>query len=348
MNAMKRRGVTLTDLVVVLVVALLLLAMAGNSVHNGRSTSSRVRCASNLMRIGQAILLYSNENKGNYPRTNYKSGSAPTQYTGASAPVFHAPGGPADNDVTAAIYMLLRTQDIESYNFVCPSTSLTPLKVQLGAVTGSNFPGPQNLAYSYANPYPNTTAVNAGYRMNSTVGAEFAVAADMNPGGGVLPTLTLQSPMTQMSRGNTKNHGGMGQNVLYGDGHIEWQQTPFCGQKRDCIYTVSGSSDGSNPNGPAIEGSPRWNGDSVMLPVATIDPGYVGPVQVVTYVVIGVVVVGGIIGVVLWLLLRKKKSPVPAYATMPAPVSSPANDALAEQLAAMKPRRGPPPLPPQE
>ena len=36
---------------------------------NVNETSNRVKCASNLRQIGQAILLYSNDNKGAYPRT---------------------------------------------------------------------------------------------------------------------------------------------------------------------------------------------------------------------------------------------------------------------------------------
>jgi prepilin-type processing-associated H-X9-DG protein len=37
------------------------------SLNRARETANRVKCASNERQIGQAILLYANENKGKYP-----------------------------------------------------------------------------------------------------------------------------------------------------------------------------------------------------------------------------------------------------------------------------------------
>jgi prepilin-type processing-associated H-X9-DG protein len=79
-----------------------------------------------------------------------------------------------------------------------------------------------------------------------------------------------------MQKANSPNHQGQGENVLYGDGHAEFQQNPFCGNKRDCIYTVSGTADGSkttNLSLPAKSGTttcdPTWPGDSVLLPTSS-------------------------------------------------------------------------------
>jgi len=47
-----------------------------------------------------------------------------------------------------------------------------------------------------------------------------------------------------MKRGNSNNHDEDGQNVLYGDGHVEWQQNPFVGPNRDNIYTAAKDSTG--------------------------------------------------------------------------------------------------------
>jgi hypothetical protein len=49
-------------------------------------------------------------------------------------------------------------------------------------------------------------------------------------------------------------------------------QNPFCGVKRDNIYTVSGSDDGSKTTSDKIAASPAWAGDSVLLPTATANP----------------------------------------------------------------------------
>src|SRR6185436_19766564 len=60
------------------------------SLNRARETANRVKCASNERQIGQAMLLYSNDNKGRYPPD---------------------------------LGTLLKTQDITIEVFVCPSSS---------------------------------------------------------------------------------------------------------------------------------------------------------------------------------------------------------------------------------
>jgi hypothetical protein len=69
--------------------------------------------------------------------------------------------------------------------------------------------------------------------------------------------------------------------VLYGDGHVEFQNNPLCGAQRDNIYTYGDS--GTDPatgairssGGTGILGSPVSTYDSVLLPALNV-------VQVVT------------------------------------------------------------------
>jgi len=42
----------------------------------------------------------------------------------------------------------------------------------------------KKLSYSFTNMYPDAGAVDQGYKLNTTVGAETAIVADMNPGVG--------------------------------------------------------------------------------------------------------------------------------------------------------------------
>lgn len=269
-----KRGFTLVELLVVIGIIALLISILLPSLNRARETANRVKCGSNLRQVGQAILLYSNENRGNYPRVRYSPGSSATAWSGTTDTDPFRPGTTVlTNDVSAAAFLLIRTQDITSEVFVCPSSN--DERDDYGGAANSaqnrsNFSDKKNLSYSIAHPYPNTTAVNAGYRLNSTVGAEFAVAADYNPGtqfGNNPGVLTVTSSQKEMQKyGNSRNHQGAGQNVLYGDGHVEWQQNPFVGMKRDNIYTVSGSNDGSNPSSTTVSGHPMWAGDSVLIP----------------------------------------------------------------------------------
>src|SRR5438552_3093207 len=119
------RGFGQADLLVVVVLIPLAVAVFIGCYQRRGESSVRVRCASNLRQVGQAILLYSNENRGAYPRTRFEPGPVvtPTWGTGAPATQPFAENGPAANDVSAALFLLLRTQEITAEPFICPSSS---------------------------------------------------------------------------------------------------------------------------------------------------------------------------------------------------------------------------------
>ena len=120
------RGITFIDVVVAITLVVCLVPAAVSVVGRTRETSTRVRCASNLKQIGQAILLYGNENGGDYPRTRYRleTADAPTAWSGANSTTPFAADGPAVNDVTAAYRLLIATQDVGSDVFICPSSAV--------------------------------------------------------------------------------------------------------------------------------------------------------------------------------------------------------------------------------
>ena len=241
------------------------------------TASERKQCFDHLREIGQAMQLYAAENKGSFPRAVFNPGGGtpvPTAYTRPLAVNTFSPGGPEANDVSAALFLLLRTQDLQSRAFVCPSAPAGKAWDFAGRTANqvSNFPERQFLSYSYANPYPSRAAMDAGFKMNTALGSDFALAADMNSGSGGLPGLRPTAYAAQMKQANSRSHGGEGQNVLYADGHVEFQPTPFCGAfrpgtgggaaSRDNIYTAGRESTASGAIG-APPGDP-W--DSVLLP----------------------------------------------------------------------------------
>ena len=265
------------DLLVLGVACLMFLVVGAPLASHAREYTYNIKCASNLKQIAEGLFNYARQNRGKFPRAvaeeDPKAWAAYTQPLAANP---FEPGGPAPNDATAALFLLLRTQSLSPDVFVCPVTrKITPWDFggpPRTAADCSNFPGGEHLSYSYASPYPSARAVENGYKLNSSLSAEFAIMADINPGVPELLTATANDSRSAIKRVNSQNHfRGDGQIVLFGDAHTEYLQNPFVGVQRDNIYTF-GASRGVN-GGEGIIGSPIDANDSILLPTATVDPG---------------------------------------------------------------------------
>jgi prepilin-type N-terminal cleavage/methylation domain-containing protein/prepilin-type processing-associated H-X9-DG protein len=237
-----RRAFSLAELLVVLGILGILIAILLPYVEKVRETNRRAQCADNLREIMTALRNYASANGHFYPSTTFaKTPGGYTAFTGAdSADPFAKDTQVKPNDVTASLWLLVREGYVPAKRFVCPSSGndVDPISTHgmvVGADKRSNFTSGQYLSYSYASPF--STAFTSGF--NDAEPSDFALLADKNPG---LIGPTFDAPPLQLAAANSKNHRQAGQNVLYADGHIQFQMTPYCGNgkadHRDNIYTA--------------------------------------------------------------------------------------------------------------
>jgi prepilin-type N-terminal cleavage/methylation domain-containing protein/prepilin-type processing-associated H-X9-DG protein len=254
---------TLIELLVVLAIIGILLGILLPAMEHVRHQGYIDKCASNLRQIGLAISIYANENQGDYPRTLYDPSRPLTMGTGFSAADPFQSGGVSANDLTAAPYLLMRTERLPPAIFICPYNDATSYETDTAnPQTHSNFTDrKKNLAYSFANPYPSLAVADAGYRLTSHLRGDFPIASDLNPGFkppiADVTAAAAGASSRVIEKANSLNHEQDGQNVLYADGHVDFRHTCLCGIRHDNIFTNQSNQ---------VLASPSNANDAVLLP----------------------------------------------------------------------------------
>jgi prepilin-type N-terminal cleavage/methylation domain-containing protein/prepilin-type processing-associated H-X9-DG protein len=214
----RHRGFTLVELLVVVGIIAVLIAILLPALIKAREAANRVACASNLRSIGQAFMLYANDNRGEFPRTywlhEFYWSHSPDSFGGLRGfsnptaadpfakptvwnwdtvlPPWNIDRRPGDNDVTASLFLLVRNYRMSSKLFVCPSRSeYYPDRFPTLGVVGassdptkrSNFSSPYNLSYSVNLMFRPDLATRIGWQWKwPTMKSTVAILADLNPG----------------------------------------------------------------------------------------------------------------------------------------------------------------------
>jgi len=265
----RSRGFTLVELLVVIGIIALLISILLPSLNRAREQANRVKCSSNLRQIAMAAIMYANAEvrSGAFPRTYFQPGAnLKLDNTGWNVSAsFGNPSPVGTNNVPASMFLILKTQEITPDVFACPSSQGErgfAAGSSRGVQDASNWENiPLNLTYSYSTPFPSSAAMQGGWKFNNSLGPDFVLAADMNPGtqGGPAGSENrvtepkFDSGKREMIKANSNNHSNEGQNVVYCDAHVEFQGSPYCGPPRsganapsyrDNIYTGNVKSAG--------------------------------------------------------------------------------------------------------
>jgi len=222
---------------------------------SARQRSTRFKCQNNLREIGNAMFSYANSNHGRFPSTRPSADpirKPDLSNSGYAATQPFAPQGPGPNNVPAAMFLLIRSEEVSSARFICPGALAQSDQFDgKSPAQRSNFSDVKlNLTYGMHNPYANDSTLAAGFGWGPQwLKGNFPLLADMGPAAA--PKFSLQSP-------NSPNHEGQGQNILYADGSVEFKTTPLAGVDNDHIYRTRNNNVLDSPQDPS---------DSILLPI---------------------------------------------------------------------------------
>jgi len=258
------KAFTLVELLVVIAIIALLISILLPSLSRARELSKRLVCASNVKGIGTSAKIYSNDNQEKWMVPGFRStliDAANVAYTESSGVVVghlraqeskkdnpgQANSGSTALSVTRAYWMLVRSGDVTVKQYTCPSSGDDDDPTE-NIDNYYDFTTYGNISYGYQVPFgPRDTQAREGMDNRQSVAADkgpwyFATAIpDWNDGGNP-PPVDLDDSPKEWRLFNSQNHGGQangeGQNILFADGHANFNRIPAVGVDSDNVYTL--------------------------------------------------------------------------------------------------------------
>ena len=254
---MSKRQFTLRDLIIVVAVITIGVILLKRIFFPSPPMPRRSSCASNFRQIFNGLYVYANENDRLFPivtpgtggilgedRTvnNLRPGAKESPFTDLSP----TDGRSVSQNLWVLVYYDYATPEV----FLCPSSDRKPKGVDLtdGPGEGPEYfvdfpwkPKGQTISFSFIQPW---SWMNDEEMLRRTwsQGAEarLALGADANNADrpnykGSTARLTYEELTRYV---NSRNHKGEGQNVLYGDGHVQFERSAYVGIDNDNIYTA--------------------------------------------------------------------------------------------------------------
>jgi len=220
---------------------LLLLAAFMPSAVQARRRAEVRQCGLQMGQIGQALNKYAFEHADMLPNAAENS----TRWLPSD-------GEPVVGN-SAGLFLLVREGYAEPTIFICPAVMVRGAIPQVD-VKMDDFPSADNISFSYQHSLGGQRISLADPKL-AGVREYMAILADSNPvfeEGRFIP---------ENIGASSDNHPLKGQNVLYLDMHVQWQETPKAGVEGDDIYLIR--KDVDNYRG---DEAPADDTDTFLLP----------------------------------------------------------------------------------
>jgi prepilin-type processing-associated H-X9-DG protein len=255
----KSKNLTFVEVLTAVLVCMFLVAVVVPAFQKPRSDAIRMTCLKNLSHMGRAMLIYSNDYDDEFPRAGGRNsvwGSRILNWRADNrfaAYGLSAIGSGGQATISSSFYLLVKYTEVMPKFFVCPGDEGTSgfKPVDYGAgnrkLIGLWDFGPtpsKHCSYAYHMPY-------GLYALTTSSEPGMAVAADRNPWidspAAEAKDIILFNPeggREAVKAGNAVAHKNEGQNVLFVDGHVSFEESPTCGIYDDNIYTFWAGGDG--------------------------------------------------------------------------------------------------------
>ncbi|MBN1972879.1 MAG: prepilin-type N-terminal cleavage/methylation domain-containing protein [Sedimentisphaerales bacterium] len=269
---MKKKGFTLVELLVVIAIIALLMGILMPALARVRQIAFRMVCGTNLAGIGKAMLIYANDYDDEMPcaggPTTQWSATIPNYAatTRAAAYGLNSTGAGGNATITASFYLLVKYAEVTPKSFICkgdssvsefqPGNNVDLLTLWDFGQTGVKF-----CSYSYHQPYKDTNG--RGFPLTTSSDPGMAVAADPNPwldaeavgSSRVWANFAVTGGKEFTKMGNSITHQDEGQNVLFLDSHVNFEDKSFCAINEDNIYTQALAAEVRKGTQPASGGT---------------------------------------------------------------------------------------------
>jgi len=277
------------EILVVVFVCLFVLAVISSAMQMSRFEEYRMACANNLSQLGRAMLIYANDYEDELPRSGGRNSVwAPTiPYWGAinrfMAYGLSPDGSGGSANISSCFYLLVKYAEVTPGTFVCPGDagatefrladvdSPAPFDIDLIDLWDFGPEAGRHCSYAYHMPF-------GFYALTTSNDPGMAVAADRNPwmdspaafAKGYPGLFNPEGGREAVKYGNAIAHEEEGQNVLFLDLHVAFEEKSACGINEDNIYTYWDGGDIRVGAVPVIGSEPMYRFDSLLVhdPVA--------------------------------------------------------------------------------